>query len=63
MTQPTSLHPAALHAVAAAAGRREPPFRRTGCVAIEVSKQSHAGERKNKRAHSSEKSFAARAVT
>lgn len=27
MTQPTSLHPAALHAVAAAAGRREPPFR------------------------------------
>ncbi|AVT13963.1 ABC transporter permease [Paracidovorax avenae] len=27
MTQPTSLHPAAAHAVAAAAGRREPPFR------------------------------------
>ena len=27
MTQPTPLHPAAAHAVAAAAGRREPPFR------------------------------------
>lgn len=27
MTQPTPLHPAAAHAMAAAAGRREPPFR------------------------------------